>query len=241
MNGIEYHLSANEGNNHLHGGTNGLNRRIFQAEIQEEKLIFRYHSPDGEGGYPGALDITISYTHTEEDELMITYEAHADRPTYFAPTSHSYFNLNGHDKGLINRHRLCIAADNYTPVNSENIPTGKIKLIIGTKYDFSTMKEIGNIPIDINYSLKMNENHAATLISEDNEVRMDVYTTFPGLQVYTSDYLSAQGKNGYTYMPRSGICLETQYLPNAVNIEHFQIPVVSVDSPFNQKTVYAFS
>lgn len=241
FNGRLFQLTDNEAGNHLHGGALGLHRRVFQSEIRHKEIQFAYFSPEGEEGYPGGLRIKITYTLTDHDELVIQYFAESDRPAPFAPTSHCYYNLNGHDAGKINHHQLQISAKKYTPLDSKLITTGEIRSIDGSEFDFSNLNDIGSVKFDVNYVLDKKESPQARLISDDRNLSLDISSTFPCLYIYSSDKLNARGKNGCQYGSRSGICLETQYYPNALNIKDFEIPIVSPDKHFYAKTVYAFS
>lgn len=240
LNGETVFLEANEGKNHLHGGVTGLGRRVFSGCAEGNRAIFEYHSPHGEDRYPGTLDIRITYTLTDENELLMEYLAESDRPAYFAPTNHCYFNLNGHASGTINGHLLRFGADRFTETDMERIPTGKLLPAVNNVYDFRSARPIGSFPYDLNYVLTGNS-PAALCRGEKSGIVMKLLTNMPGMQFYTADDLEAKGKNGAAYTARSGFCLEPQYFPNAVNTAGFLIPVTEPDRPFLAVNWYVFS
>ena len=237
LDGREYALCPNEGPNQLHGGGVGFSHRIWTVEeASRERAVFSLHSADGEEGYPGALQVRVSYT-LEGAALRIAYEALSDRDTVCNLTNHSYFNLAGHDSGSIAAQELWIEADAYTPVDAALIPTGEIAAVAGTKLDFRTLRPIGG-GYDHNFVLS----GGAVALSRESGIRMELGTTMPGLQLYTSGALTERrGKGGCLYAPGHGFCLETQFFPDSPNQPHFPSPLLRAGERYKQETVYSFS
>jgi aldose 1-epimerase len=261
LNGTEYQLTLNEGNNHLHGG-NGLHKRVWDAQEAESDLgpalKLTYHSPHMEDGYPGNLTIEVVYTLTNQNELRIDYTAVTDQKTIINPTHHSYFNLTGDLTRSIEDHELMIDADAYTPVNNELIPTGELKNVANTPMDFLQPTRIG-ARIDDDYEqlrIAGGYDHNWALNYYDGSVRkvaslydsesgrfMEILTNEPGLQFYSGNFLDGTktGKEGVVYNFRTGLCLETQHFPNAPNIDHFHPVTLNVNETYRQTTIYKFS
>lgn len=262
INGREYRLNANEGRNHLHGGLKGFDKVVWDAEIiknnEGECLQLSYTSADGEENYPGNLQTRVTYTLTSDNALKIDYFAVSDKDTVVNLTNHSYFNLSGHDKGDITEHKIMINADKFTPINKECLPTGEIREVKGTPMDFTVMASIkpglssgyeqivlGN-GYDHNYVLNVSGKgieKAAELYDDKSGRLMEVYTTKPGLQFYSGNFIEdgLKGKGGARYVKRSGLCLETQYFPNAMKHKHFPSPVLRAGQEYRHTTVYKFS
>ncbi|WP_274362153.1 aldose epimerase family protein [Paenibacillus thermotolerans] len=261
LNGVEYNLAKNDGNNHLHGGLTGFNKAVWEAEIVEaeqgEALQLKYRSVDMEEGYPGNLDVKVTYALTDEHALIIDYEAVSDRDTVINLTNHAYFNLAGHASGTIENHELAIDADRFTPVNDECIPTGEIRDVAGTPMDFRTPKRIGpglssddeqiknGGGYDHNWVLKVNgarPEKFAELYEPGSGRVMEVFTTKPGVQFYSGNFLdgSETGKDGAVYGKRSGLCLETQFFPNAMKHKHFPSPILRAGELYKHTTIYKF-
>lgn len=261
INGIVYKLAANEGNNHIHGGTKGFDKVVWDAEAVSNDngdfLKLRYTSMDGEENYPGNLDVVVTYSLTDDNELVIDYEAVSDKDTVVNLTNHSYFNLSGHDSGSIYKHQLMINADKFTVVDENLIPTGEIRDVAGTPMDFTGLKSVesgidsdyeqivyGN-GYDHNFVLN-NKNGVKDLAAKVFDPKsgrvMEVYTTKPGVQFYSGNFLdgSVVGKKGTLYEKRSGFCLETQYFPNAMKHGHFPSPVLKAGGKYCHTTVYKF-
>ncbi|MDR1632391.1 MAG: galactose mutarotase [Dysgonamonadaceae bacterium] len=254
-----YRLKQNNGNNTLHGGLRGFHTRYFDIEqLDSTALICKYLSKNNEEGFPGDLLVTVTYSLSDDNALHIDYEAEANQSTVVNLTNHSYFNLSGDPNNTIIDHLLFVDADNYTPTNDELIPTGVIAKVKGTPLDFTTPKVIGaqindttfeavkfgkgydhnfvlNKPGDINQL-------AAKLVSPATGIALEVYTTEPGIQIYTGNFLDGTdtGKKGIVYNYRTAICLETQHFPNSPNIPSFPTTELFPDSIYQTQTIYKF-
>lgn len=259
LNGVKYTLAKNNGNNHLHGGLVGFDVVTWDSEIIKDSdldvLKLTYFSKDMEEGYPGNLNVTVLYTLTEENELKIEYKAVSDKDTVINLTNHAYFNLAGHNSGSVLEHELYVNADKYTVNNDECLPTGEIKDVAGTPFDFRAIKSVGRDlsdedkphyvnGYDHNFVLntKGDLNKLAAMLYEPNSGRaMEVYTTKPGVQIYTANFLDIpNGKGGAKYTYKSGICLETQFFPNAMKHTHFPSPILRAGEQYNHTTIYKF-
>jgi aldose 1-epimerase len=250
LDGREHALSVNHGRHHLHGGTRGFSRAHWRPEIQgwsaEPSLQLRYRSPDGEDGYPGSVDACVVYSLTADSGLRVDFTATADRATIINLSQHTYWNLAGHDAGDVREHRLEIAARYYTPADAELIPTGEIAPVAGSKFDFTSDRPIGQA-YDVNFVLDGEAGtlrHAATLRAPDGELAMEVWTTEPGLQLYTGDNLATvAGKRGATYGRFGGLCLETQHFPDSIHHEgerSWPTIVLRPGETYRHVTVYRF-
>ena len=249
LNGVQYQLATNNGTNHLHGGMEGFDKKIYSDSTEEGKLLLRYYSKDGDQGYCGNVDFTVIYS-VEDGALNIEYRAVSDKDTLFNVTNHLYFNLNGESDGSILDNMLSINADSYTPDKPNLIPTGELTSVAGTPFDFTVFKAIGQ---DINaddeqlkiaggfdHNFCLNSNHAATAYSVKTGIVMDVYTDLPGVQFYSGNFLSGNvGKS--CYKRNSGFCLETQKYPNAINQPNFPSVVLKAGEKFVSKTSYKFT
>ncbi|MCK5153749.1 MAG: galactose mutarotase [Spirochaetales bacterium] len=256
LNGKTYKLFANNGKNHLHGGKKGFDKVVWDYKTSDNTLKLTYLSPDKEEGYPGNLKISVNYTLTENNEFKINYEAVSDEDTVLNPTNHSYFNLNGEGSGSILDHKLTLNADYFVPTDLESIPTGEIRPVTGTSFDFTVNTAIGERIEDKNEQLIFaggydhnfiinksdnNLNLAGKVESDKSGIKMDVYTTEPGVQFYTSNYLdgSIKGKSG-NYEQRSGFCLETQHYPDSPHFPEFPTTVLKKGDVFRSETIYRF-
>lgn len=257
INGVTYPLEKNDnGKNNLHSGSDYYQKRIWKVEDRaDDRITFLLHSPDGDQGYPGALDMRVTYHLDDENALSIHYEAVPDQDTIINMTNHSYFNLNGHNSGSVLEHKVWLNADSFTPADAESIPTGEIRGVEGTPMDFRTAKEIGKEidadyePLrfgggyDHNWVLKNNGRFAkvAEVTSEKSGIRMEVYTDLPGVQMYTANFLDHEpGKDGAVYEKRSAVCLETQYYPDAIHHDNFPSPVCRKGMKYDSRTAYRF-
>ena len=256
LNNVEYQLTKNEGGNQLHGGARGFDKRLWHAKLLSPRsLELSYVSRDGEEGYPGNLLVTVDYTLTDSNELRIDYSATTDKDTVVNLTHHSYFNLAG--EGDILQHQLSISADRFTPVDRELIPTGELKSVAGTPFDFRTPKPIGRDleqqdqqlifgrGYDHNFVLNRSGSGLETVatVTEPKSGRvMQVLTTMPGLQFYSGNFLDGTLKGrGQTYTRRSAFCLETQFYPDSPNKPSFPSPVLRPGTTFRSTTLYRFS
>ncbi|MGI6125105.1 MAG: aldose epimerase family protein [Acetivibrionales bacterium] len=264
INGITYNLNKNEGNNQLHGGLVGFDKRVWDAKIiyqEKEALELSLFSPDMDENYPGNLEVRVIYRLTDEDALEIEYYAASDKDTVLNMTNHSYFNLSGHDSGTVLNHELRIDADFYTPINSESLQTGEILSVKNTPFDFTSPKRLGEGLSDFSGNEQMEygsgyDHNFVLRNSAGNEFReiaevydpksgrvMTVFTTKPGVQLYTGNHLKSagKGKGGHIYDKWHGLCLETQYFPNSMKQNHFPSPVLIAGQTYHHKTVYKFS
>ena len=253
LDGVEYQLAINNGHNHLHGGVSrSLDKIVWSGEQLSDRLgvRFSYESPAGEEMYPGTLSMIVTYTLGEDNSLRIDYEARTDQSTIINLTNHSYFNLSGHGEPSILDHELKIDADRYTPVDGENIPTGKLAAVAGTPFDFRVRHRIGDQIAEAGGGYDHNfvlNGEAGTLrqIAEvyDPKSRrvMRVSTDQPGVQLYTGNGLSGQtGKKGKAYHRHSAFCLETQNFPDAPNRPNFPSAVLRPGEVYRHVCAYAF-
>ena len=261
INNIEYSLVQNSGNNHIHGGIKGFDKIVWNIETIDNRnnsLVLSYLSKDGEESYPGNLNVTVTYTLTNKDELIINYKAKSDKDTIVNLTNHSYFNLGGQTQETALNQKLMLNSDEFTENNKYSIPTGNIISVEGTPMDFRNLKTIGEeinsdyyqiklaSGYDHNWILKSGGNInelAAKLVDESTGIIMDMYTTKPGVQFYSANFLSSDhaGKNGTLYEKRSALCLETQYFPNSINNKNFPSPLLKAEKEYNHTTIYKFS
>lgn len=261
LNGKEYQLAINDGENHLHGGRGGFNKVLWDAEFFQGKtgssLKLTYVSPDGEERYPGTLTLSVIYTLTERNEIIINYEGKTDKPTILNPTHHSYFNLTGDFTKTILDHVLGINADTFTPGDDGRIPTGEFANVKGTPFDFLVQRPIGLGIDENNEQLESTKgyDHNWVLKSYNSTIRsvaslyepitgrfMEVLTNQPGLQFYSGNFLNGiKGKNGIIYRSRTGLCLETQHFPDSPNKPHFPSVVLKPGETYRQTTIYKFS
>ena len=258
INGKVWKIEANEKGNNLHSGKNGFNSRMWKvAKSSDTSITFSHYSPQEEQGFPGNMDVEVTYTITENDTVEISYQAKADADTVMNFTNHTYFNLGGQDSGVITGQKLQILADAFTPVkDSTCIPTGEIVPVEGTPMDFRTMKPIGqDIDADFeqlkftggydhNYVLsdKTGEMRVmANAYCEETGIAMEASTDCCGVQLYAGNFIGEQtGKGGAAYHDRSAFCLESQFYPNAVNEPDFPSPVVKAGHTYHTETSYRF-
>ena len=245
LGGREHRLFANDGRHHLHGGQYGFDSRVWRAESDRNRIVLRRVSADGEEGYPGRLDVTVTYTLSAANELTIDYHARSDAPTVVNLTQHTYFNL-AVDRGLtISHHQLRIDADEYTPVDEELIPTGELCRVDGTPFDFRTLRPIGDARYDHNWVLRGAEgrvNLATHLRDEETGRSINVLTTEPGLQFYSGNFLDGRiiGRGNIAYRQRMGLCLETQHFPDSPNRPQFPSTTLRGQDTFTSRTVFQF-
>ena len=247
-----YKLAANNGKNHLHGGIKGFDKVVWDASVPNDSipsLTLKYTSKDGEEGYPGNLNVTVKYTLIYDDELKIDYTAETDKATPVNLTNHSYFNLTGDVSNTILNHTLMINADYYTPVDTSLIPTGEIKAVKGTPFDFTSPKPIGQSidsvkgGFDHNFVLNKKDSSltlAAVLSDSISGRSLEVYTTQPGLQFYTGNFLDGKfiNRDGNPIKLHSALCLETQHFPDSPNKPNFPSTILRPGETYHEVTIY---
>ncbi|MFA0964407.1 aldose epimerase family protein [Roseivirga sp. BDSF3-8] len=258
LDGEAYTLATNNDQNHLHGGEKGFDKVVWQGkEVQTEEAAgveLTYTSPDGEEGYPGTLDVKVTYLFYPDHTLEILYEAETDKRTIVNLTNHSYFNL-GSDSTILD-HRLMLNASQYLPVDNTLIPTGELKQVEGTPFDFTELQPIGEYINAENEQIArgggydhcwvLNSDSYSTVAARVQEPQsgrvMEVYTTEPGIQFYSGNFLdgSITGKDGTPYVYRSGFCLETQHFPDSPNQPGFPSVVLEPGETYRTKTKYTF-
>lgn len=258
--GKEYTLTINNGPNSLHGGPTGFHARVWDAEqTSKQSITLRYLSEDGEEGFPGNLNVTVVYTLTNQNELVITYAANTDKTTLVNLTHHAFFNLAGivNPTPTVENNIVTINADFYTPVDEVSIPTGEIATVENTPMDFRTPHTIGSRINDAFEQLKfgagydhcyvLNKREAGSLtfaaecIEPESGRTLEVYTTEPGVQLYTANWHNGfTGWHGATFPARSAICFEAQHFPDTPNKGHFPSAVLTPENTYHQTTVYKF-
>lgn len=247
LNGKTYNIDKNDGGkNHLHGGFNGFEKKIWSAEITESGLKLSVESPDGEGGYPGNYKASVIYNLTDDNKLEMNYCATCDADTLSNLTNHSYFNLNG--EGTILNHKIQIFADSYTWANNESVPDGRILSVENTPMDLRNLQEIGKHIDDdfdeLNFGRGYDHNYCVGKLGEMKKVAhaeadksnivLEVFTDLPGLQFYAGNWL-----NDKKFGKRTGFALESQYYPNAINLKNFDQPILKAGEVQKSKTVFA--
>ena len=256
IDGRDYRLATNNGPHHLHGGIQGFDKRVWTASpAGENALALSYSSVDGEEGYPGTLQVTITYTLTEHNALVCHYAARTDQPTHVNLTQHSYFNLAG--EGDVRDHELTIDADHYTPVDATLIPTGEIASVDATPFDFRRPAPIGARIDDAHPQLQHGGGYdhnwvlrqtgaglrrVARVVEPKSGRKMEVSTTEPGMQLYTGNFLDGtlRGKGGRAYGKHSGFCLETQHYPDTPNQAHFPSTLITGAGDYASTTIFTF-
>jgi aldose 1-epimerase len=254
LDGKTYKLAPNNFGNSLHGGNVGFDKVIWNVEkIGDSSLKLTYQSKDGEEGYPGNLNVQVIYTLGSDNSLKIDYTATADKATPVNLTNHSYFNLSAGKDSTILDHVLQLNADKYTPVNDQLIPTGQIADVKGTPLDFTSAKaigkDIGNVKGGFDHNWILNKNggqlqEAATVFDPGSGRFMEVFTTQPGIQFYSGNFLNGAlqtTKGGQVYNPHAGLCLETQHYPDSPNKPSFPSTILKPGETYRQTTVYKFS
>ncbi|HEV3470812.1 MAG TPA: aldose epimerase family protein [Pyrinomonadaceae bacterium] len=261
LNGVEYKLAANNGPHNLHGGPGGFDKVLWEARPLRTRggaaLELTYLSRDGEAGFPGNLRARVVYTLTDRNELRVDYSATTDKDTVVNLTQHSYFNLAGEGAGDILDHRLRIYASRFTPTDATSIPTGELRAVRGTPFDFTRPTAIGARINQDDEQLKYGNGYdhnfvvggragrlrrAAEVSEPTTGRRMEVWTTEPGVQFYTGNYLAVErGKGGKPYPRRTGFCLETQHFPDSPNKPAFPSTVLRRGGRYRSTTVYRFS
>lgn len=261
LDGTEYVLDKNDnGANCLHGGNTGYNTRVwdvlYTADGKEPMLSLMYTDVDGTENFPGTVNVNVIYTLTQDNALKIEYIARTDKPTVINLTNHTYFNLNGYASGDILEHELQIMADSFTPVNEHLIPTGEIRSVKGTPFDFTELKPIGRDLYCDDEQLKTGGGydhnfitgdagvmkHIAHAVADKSGIIMDAYSDKPAVQLYIGNFLNGEnGKNGSKLNKRNAFCLETQYYPDSPNHAEFPSCVLRPSEQYHFTTVYKFS
>lgn len=260
LDGKEYQLAVNNGPNHLHGGPTGYHARVWDAEQTDaQTVVMNYLSADGEEGFPGNLQMTVTFTFTDENELIIDYKGTTDKKTIVNMTHHGFFSLSGlaNPTATVDNNIVTINADWYTPVDEVSIPTGEIAPVEGTPMDFRTPHTVGSridekfqqliygVGYDHCYVLNKKEpgelTFAAKCVEPISGRVMEVYTTEPGVQVYTANWHNGfEGAHGATFPARSAICFEAQHFPDTPNKGHFPSVVLNPSETYTQRTIYKF-
>lgn len=256
IDGVSYTLTKNDNGNNLHSGNDYYNKRFWVLEKEsDQSLTFILHSPDGDQGYPGALDMRVIYELTEENTLRMKYHAVPNQDTIINMTNHSYFNLNGHQCGNILGHQIQVDADYFTRADEESIPTGELVDVTGTPMDLRMVKSIGDgidseyeatrfgQGYDHNWVLKNNGKFAkvAEVVGDKTGILMEVWTDLPGVQVYAGNFLNEEpGKMGAIYQRRQAVCFETQYFPDAIHHNQFVGPICKANETYETVTEYHF-
>lgn len=262
LNGVEYKLAVNNGENHLHGGIKGFDKVIWAGRSMSTRsgpaVVLTYTSKDGEEGYPGNLRVTVTYTLTSKNELKIDYSATTNKDTVINLTHHSYFNLLGEGNGDILNHQVQINANSFVPTDAGSIPIGQLKKVANTPFDFLRANQIGARINQDDEQLKFGNgyDHTWVINGRPGTLRlaggayesttgrvMEVWTTEPGMQFYTGNFLdgSLTGKSGKPYERRSGFCFETQHYPDSPNQPSFPTTTLKRGAVYRSTTIYRFS
>lgn len=258
LDGTEYNLPLNNGPNTLHGGTKGFQSVVFDAQQPDSQtVVFTYLSKDGEQGFPGNLQVKVTYSLTNDNELKMDYDAETDKPTIVNLTNHAFFNLNGEGSGTILNHVVQINADEYLPIDSTSIPLGNPESVAGTPFDFRQPTTIGARIDEENQQLKNgrgydhnfilsdsgNHKHAATVVGDKSGIQMDIYTQEPGLQFYSGNFMQGKNtfKNGSKDEFRTAFAMETQHFPDSPNETSYPSTTLNPGDKYHTESVYKFS
>lgn len=258
LNGTEYKLAANDGANNLHSGPDAYSKRFWTVEnTTDTSITFSLESPHMDQGFPGALTMYVTYALSDDKDgtqFSITYEATPDQDTIISMTHHSYFNLNGEGAGDILNHKITLAADYYTPTDATSVPTGEIVSVTGTAMDFRDGRYLGTDIEDSILQTARGYDHnwvigtgygaphkVLTATGDQSGISMDLSTDYPGIQLYTANYLDhVAGKHGHIYETRDAVCFEPQYFPDAIHHPNFPSSVVKAGETYNKQIIYHF-
>jgi aldose 1-epimerase len=257
LNNNDYQLYCNNGNNHLHGGKIGFDKKVWDAQVSNDQLKLTYISQAGEEGYPGTLTVTVTYTLSEDNTISIDYHATSDADTICNLTNHAYFNLSGYNSGTILDQKIQLFADSYTVADQESLPTGEIAAVENTPMDLRQATRIGDHIDDdfaqlqfaggFDHNWVINDydgtlKKAAWAYAEDTGITLTASTTLPGVQFYSGNYLddAPAGKKGSSIYKRCGFCLESQYFPNALKNPNFLQPILKAGQVYHEVTTYQF-
>ncbi|MCR5467876.1 MAG: galactose mutarotase [Lachnospiraceae bacterium] len=257
INGVKYQAEKNDGDNNLHSGKNGIGKKVWKSNVVDSLkniVEFTVESADMEQDFPGNMEIKVTYTLGDDDSLRIDYEAKADKDTIANMTNHMYINLDGHDAGDCLSQRLKVYASTFTPTDKGSIPTGEIRDVKGTPFDFLDFHVIGDRINDdydqLNYAGGYDHNYIvdgkgmrtfAEAISDKTGIKLTCESDCPAVQLYAGNYISGvKGKDRATYEKRQGFCLETQYVPDAMNHDEFESPILKANDAYKTSTVYKF-
>jgi len=257
LDGQPYRLTANDGKNTLHGGSTGFGKRVWDVNIHNNGLEFSLLSEHGDEGFPGNLNVTVTYQLSEQNEIIIDYRATTDVATVLNLTNHAYFNLAGHDTGAMIDQELSINADYITEKNAEGIPTGKLLPVHNSPFDFKSAKPIGRdfgashpqmnfgTGYDHNFVVEGKKgelNFVAKALDPESGRMLEIFSTLPGVQLYTGDYLidGPLAKDGHVYQPWDGFCLESQFFPDSPNHDNFPTTTLLPGETYVHTTIYKF-
>ncbi|MEP0356032.1 MAG: aldose epimerase family protein [Paraglaciecola sp.] len=261
LEGVDYQTDINLGDHCLHGGSQGFSKKVWSSSVlsnsENPSIILELNSEDGDQGFPGDIYVKVIYTLTEQNRLKIEYFANASQSTVFNPTNHSYFNLNGHNSGPVDQHKVQILASQYTPIDNEGVPTGEIAAVDNTPFDLRPLTSINqplsaqneqiqfgngldhNLCLDYYSSESKVATYAAQAQTEDGCVTLKVYTNMPGIQIFTANHLSnKKGKESTRYQARHGVCFETQFFADSPNKPDFPSTTLKVGEEFYSITEY---
>lgn len=258
LDGKDYQLPTNNGNNHLHGGDPGYDKVLWTATIQEDGLAMRYHSPDGEQGYPGNLDVTVVYSLSDENEIIVRFHAVTDQPTPVNLTQHSYFNLTGGADDILG-HEMTIVAERFVPIDAESIPFGDLAPVAGTPFDFRQPHTVGARIDEADEQLRhgigydhcwvLDQPEGAGVLTRAVHVRepksgrvLELFTQEPGVQFYSGNFLDGtlRGK-GHTQTFRSGLCIEPQHYPDSPNRPAYPSTILRPGAAYRTESRFRFS
>lgn len=256
IDGTKYNIENNEGNNCLHSGSVSFSHRTWNfvktnEDVDTVSVTFSIENSDNNGGFPGNTKTEVKYSLTDSGKLVVTYKATSDKNTVINLTQHSYFNLNGYNKQNILNHKIFVDSDKYVKVDNENIPTGELINVENTVFDLRTPKLVSEctneIPTAYDNCFELNKRAEvnrpqAVLISEETGIKLDMFTSEPGVQVYAGGFLpNVEGKSGKTIEQFNGICLEAQHYPDSPNHDNFPSTILEAGKEYHQTTIFRFS